>query len=442
MARPKKRDKEDETIQDQEMLASLLENAAENTNKSKKLKFKTAVKNTAFDIFSEETSSQLTKDLMAKAGLGDGFTTSTNSSRDFLPVPWLAMQYLIGRPGIPVNTITEFIGAESVGKSSLVYALMGHFVAHNIPCFYINSEPKSLEPDWQLRLLGTNTAKAAKIRDIINVQELSSLEEMDEHLRAWVAIKRDTENIPIDIPLIVVVDSITKLMNPEEFAASGFAKIKPGEKKKDEGSANVSKQPGITAKWLHQWSRLITPFLTKKNVTIIAVSGQNQNMDSGGASFIKLSEKKNKTRTGGNALNQSAALQFTVTLKKSYKNSAGEDCGKEVLLFCIKNSYGPSAREIQYVLYDDRKENYKKDIPGVYTQQAIDMATPLAQLLVDFNILGFTVKRKKYSSTKLDLYDLTASEVEDYVMNNPDVFMEVATNLSIKGYESEEQQNE
>ena len=146
----------------------------------KRPKFRTAVKNTSFNIFDTESDKQRTKDLMAKAGVGAGFGSSTQSARDYLPVPWLALQYLIGRPGIPMNTITEFIGSESVGKSSLVYALMGEFVAHNIPCFYINSEPKALEPDWQLRLLGTDPVKGRKIRDAIDIQPLNALEEMDD----------------------------------------------------------------------------------------------------------------------------------------------------------------------------------------------------------------------------------------------------------------------
>ena len=140
----------------------------------KRPKFRTAVKNTSFNIFDTESDKQRTKDLMAKAGVGAGFGSSTQSARDYLPVPWLALQYLIGRPGIPMNTITEFIGSESVGKSSLVYALMGEFVAHNIPCFYINSEPKALEPDWQLRLLGTDPIKGRKIRDTIDIQPLNA----------------------------------------------------------------------------------------------------------------------------------------------------------------------------------------------------------------------------------------------------------------------------
>lgn len=404
----------------------------------KRPKFRTAVKNTSFNIFDTAADKQRTKDLMAKAGVGAGFGSSTQSARDYLPVPWIAFQYLIGRPGIPLNTITEFIGSESVGKSSLVYALMGEFVAHNIPCFYINSEPKALEPDWQLRLLGTDPIKGEKIRDAIDIQPLNALEEMDEHMRAWVKIKREDEGIPNDVPLVVVIDSITKLMNPEEFAVSGLAKLKPGEKKKPEGVGNVSQKPGVTAKWLHQWARLITPLLEQKNVTIIAVSGQNQNMDAGGGpSFIKPSEKRNKTRTGGNALNQSAALQFTVTYKGAYKNTAGVACGKEVLLFCEKNSYGPSFREVKYTLYDDRNENYPEDLPGMYKQQAIDMDIALANLLVEKKVLGTSVTRKRYSSSKAEAYEMTAKGFVEHILAKPELFMQVVNDLSIKGYEED-----
>lgn len=428
MPRPKK--KQEEKIVATEQPA---------TTTVKRPKFRTAVKNTSFNIFDTESDKQRTKDLMAKAGVGAGFGSSTQSARDYLPVPWLALQYLIGRPGIPMNTITEFIGSESVGKSSLVYALMGEFVSHNIPCFYINSEPKALEPDWQLRLLGTDPIKGRKIRDAIDIQPLNALEEMDEHMRAWVKIKREDEGIPVDVPLVVVIDSITKLMNPEEFSVSGLAKIKPGEKKKPEGVGSVSQKPGVTAKWLHQWARLIAPLLEQKNVTIIAVSGQNQNMDAGGGStYIKPSAKRNKTRTGGNALNQSAALQFTVTYKGAYKNTSGVDCGKEVLLFCEKNSYGPSFREIKYTLYDDRIENYPDDIEDVFKQQAIDMDIALANLLVEKRILGTTVTRKRYSSTKAEAFEMSAKGFVAHILEKPELFMQVVKELSIKGYDYEE----
>lgn len=411
----------------------------ETISSTTKPKFRSAIRNSTFDIFATDSSAQRTKDLMAKVGLGEGFSSSTQAARDYLPVPWLALQYLIGRPGIPVNTITEIIGAEGIGKSSLTYALMGEFVAHNIPCYYINSEPKALEPDWQLRLLGTDPAKAKKIRDIINVQPLHSLEEMDEHIRAWVDVKRIEEKIPMDVPIVVIIDSISKLMNPEEFAAAGLVKTKPGEKKKPVGVANISQKPAVTAKWLHSWCRHMPKYLMQNNVTIIAVSGQNQNMDAGaGPSYIKPSEKHNDTRVGGKALSQNAALRFTVTYKGAVQNSQKIACGKEVLLFCKKNSYGPSAREVKYIIYDDRAENYKLDVPDVYHQQAIDMDAAIADVLVAAKAFGLTLKAKRYSSTILNVYEVSAAELMSVITSNPEHFKTLTTVLSIKGYDSEE----
>lgn len=403
-----------------------------------KPKFKTAIKSGTFDIFADTEASQRTKDLMAKVGLGTGFSSSTQAARSYLPVPWLGLQYLIGRPGIPVNTFTEVVGAEGIGKSSLMYALMGCFVAQNIPCYYINSEPKALEPDWQLRLLGSDTAKAKKIRDVINVQPLYSLEEMDEHIRAWVHIKREEENIPLEVPLVVIVDSISKLMNPEEFAASGLTKLTPGEKRKAVGVASISQQPGVTAKWIHQWARLMPKYMETYNLTIICVAGQNQNMGAS-ASYIKPAAKHNDTRVGGEALRQNAALRFTATYKGAVKNSSQIAVGKEVLLYCKKNSYGPSFRELQYTILDDREENYKLDVPGEYTQQSIDMDSGLASVMATERILGTTVTRKRYSSTKLNLFELSASEFVSNIMCNPALFRQVVEALSIKGYEFEEE---
>ena len=434
MPRPAKKKVQEDTLKE-----VATETAPVAETPKRRTKFKSAVRNTAFDIFSEEASMQRTKDLMAKVGKGSGFTSATNTSRGFLPIPWLGMQYLIGRPGIPVNTVVEFIGAEGVGKSSLTFALMGSFVANNIPCYYINSEPKALEPDWQLRLLGSDEVKAKRIRDIINVQALNSFEEMDEHMRAWVNVKRDEEKIPIDVPLVMIVDSISKLMNPEEFSVSGLAKPKAGEKAA-EGLGSLSKKPGVSARWLHDWGRQLSGYLEAKNLTLIVVSAQNQNMDAAGA-YIKPSEKNNDTCIGGYAMRQIASLRFTVTYKGAVKNSKQDAVGKEVLLYCKKNSYGPSFREIKYQLLDDRQENYKTDVPGVYVGQAIDMDSGLASVMADKRILGVTVNKKKYTAPKLDAYELSAQELLDHINADQDRFKMVTDALSIRGYDYDEEED-
>lgn len=448
MARPKKvKVKEEPGLDVENMFSVPSEDGHEvsgevevEEKKPKKVKFRTAVKNNSFDLLSSVKATQK-KDFMAKVGLGEGFSASSEVASYYLPVPWLGLQYLIGRPGIPANTIVELIGQESVGKSSLVYAMMGTFIANNIPCYYINSEPKALEGDWQARLVSTDPEKSELIKEVIDVHVMDSLDEMDEGIRQWITMQRTEMGVPLDVPLVCIVDSITKLMTPDEYAASGVAKKKPGEKSKGTGVKNIGGKIGAAATWMHEWSKLIDPFIRANNATIILVSGQNQDMDAGATpSFIPKSAmaKYNKTRRGGNAINQSAALQFTITYKSAVKNTAGEMCGKEVLLYCAKNSYGPSFRELRYQIMDDRKENYN-DIPGEYLQPAIRMDEAVVNLLVERKALGLTLNRKRYSSAQLNIYEASANTVLTTIEANPEWLLEAAEVLSIKGYDEDTQ---
>ena len=440
MARPKKI-KQQETPADEIFTLEDLENSESEETPSTKTKatFRTAVKNTSFNLLSSAKATQK-KDFMAKAGMGDGFQSSSENASYYLPVPWLGLQYLVGRPGLPANTIIEFIGQESVGKSSLVYALMGHFVAHNIPCYYINSEPKILEGDWQARMVSTDPEKAELIKSVIDTHVMDSLDEMDAGIRNWITMQRTELGVPLDVPLVCVVDSITKLLTPDEYAASGIAKRKPGEKSTGTGVTNVKGKIAAAATWMHTWDKTIKGFIRENNATIILVSGQNQDVDAGATpSFIPKSAmaKYNKTRRGGNAINQSACLQFTITYKAGVKNTSGELCGKEVLLFVAKNSYGPSFRELRYSIMDDRKENYN-DIPGEYMQPAIRMSEAVVNALVERKAFGITLNRKRYSSSELDIYEASADTILNAITANPKWLVEAAEYLSIKGYGTEE----
>lgn len=393
---------------------------------------RSAIKNADFDIFSDSASA-----LLSQANQVDGFKSMAEIANSYLPIPWLAMQYVIGRTGLPVNTIIEFIGEEGVGKSSMMHALMGGFISHNVPCLYINSEPKMLEPDWRRRLYSTNPAKGDKIDEVANYEFCSTLDEMDEKVRAWVGKCRGQMKLSKDIPLVAFVDSVTKLLNPEEAEAAGWVDGDKDAAKK--GVQAISKKPGVTAKWMHAWCRAIAPLLVQANLTVILVSGQNQEMDAVASPFVsKIAlAKANKTRPGGNAVNQSAGLQFNLTRIGNYQNSAKEVCGKKICLSAQKNAFGPSKREVDYVLLDDRPENYKgRDMEGKFRAPAILMDEAVCNLMVQGGVLGMTLDRRRYTSAPLDLFKVKAEEVMEKLVANPEYLGHVAKELGIRGYET------
>lgn len=392
---------------------------------------KSAIRNMDFNIFSDANMA-----LLDKANKVDGFKSMAEVANSYLPVPWLALQYVIGRPGIPVNSIIEFMGMEGVGKSSLTNAIMGNFLLHNIPCLYINSEPKKFDPSWRMRLFNTDPQVAAKIDAVATYDYCATLDEMDEMVRKWVAGRR--EIIPMDVPLVVFNDSITKMLNPDEAEAAGWV----GTDYKDavgKGVQAISKKPGVTAKWMHAWSRSIAPFLNKLNVTIINIAGNNIDVNSKVAMNPYMSEiaaeKANTTRIGGTAMNQSSAIQFKLTYIGSYKNSKKENCGKRINISTKKNGTGTSERQINYVILDEETANFKGlDVPGKYTAPAILMDTALCDVLIQKGIFGLSIDRQRYSSPDLDLFKVRADEIVQKIQTTPELLLKAASELGIQGY--------
>lgn len=430
MARPKKTKEEEITLD------TIIQESSEEVVAPKpraRRKAKMAVSAAAFDIFANDQLAEQTKSLLAKSAMADGFKSAADINRDYLPLPWPALQYLIGRIGIPVNTIIEFIGQENTGKSSLVMAMLGNFIKYNIPCLFCNSEPKMLESDWISRLVGADASLGEKVKRVLEVTErLYTLDDMDKLIRKWVHVKRYEQGIPKSVPLVCVIDTITKLLNPEEAEA---LIVQEGKDKSvnvlKNSVADISKKPGVTAKWLHEWTRAITSMLNEENVTIICVSGQNQNMSAGPAGSFAPDggASLNKTRIGGTAMNQSASIQITITRKGIWKDSSGNQIGDMIRARVVKNSYGPK-RSIEYGM---RNDLFSDDVG--YVQQAIDMDEAFANILVSNKIKGLSCTRKLYTSEALGIHQLKAPALVSRLTSDESLMDEIGALLKISGYE-------
>ena len=107
--------------------------SSEENTPVKPVKIRAKKVSTKFDIFADEAVLQQEKELLAKAGVRGAFKSAADINREYLPVPWFALQYVFGKIGITTNTFNEFIGQECVGKSSLAFALACNFIKNGIP---------------------------------------------------------------------------------------------------------------------------------------------------------------------------------------------------------------------------------------------------------------------------------------------------------------------
>lgn len=410
--------------------------SSEENTPVKPVKIRAKKVSTKFDIFADEAVLQQEKELLAKAGVRGAFKSAADINREYLPVPWFALQYVFGKIGITTNTFNEFIGQECVGKSSLVFALACNFIKNGIPVLYINTEAKTLEGSWLYRLAGRDKELGKKLIDRVLMDEYCpTYTEMDNRIRGWIKVMRGGRKIPMETPLVFIVDSVTNLMSPEQAEGKVVSKeeisLKDKLKTLDKGVEDISAKPGGAATFMSAWTKQFTSTLTQFNVTGILVSGQSTNMSSmGGFANTEGGASLNKTRVGGTALHKSAAIQCTITKRGMWKNSAQEHIGDMIRIRNVKNSYGPKVADVVYHL---RNKDWK-DGP-LTVDQAIDMSEALGEILVSSGVFGFTVNRKKYTSIPLGIEQVSAKELEELVNSDEELQIKLGQALGISGYE-------
>ena len=183
------------------------------------------------------------------------------------------------------------------------------------------------------------------------------------------------------------------------------------------------------AKYAQKWCRTLPSWLSKNNVILLIVSHQNQKVDMGfgGGSFS--SDAFNRTKIGGNAFNQNAALQLILT-REGFLLQSGEKIGTKVKATIAKNSYGPEGGIIRYELVSrpwlDDSENYQQ--PSLY----FDNTT--ADWFASNNILNTRVDRKRYTCEDLEVTSQTASEFCKQLYSRPEILTRLGTERHILGY--------
>lgn len=386
-----------------------------------------------------------------------GFHTAAEIRQSMIPLQHFYLQQAMRIYGIPQSNMMRILGGAGLGKTTLAITLAGGAMLQGCPVFLVNTEVKKLTPARMKQALHRDPRIAARMLDRMLIRDAFTLEECEEKIIDYVDVVRgrkavaadDAGNkqkfpvVPLDTPVIVIVDTWSKLMNPGE--AAGFSTYGVStDKKAQEAAKKKFKATGTGstfghAKYAQAWSRRLPYFLSHNNVALILVEHQNDNVQMAENNPNQAAKQPqmpadvgdlyNEKVVGGRAFKQNAALTWIVVRKGLAKDSANNKIGTICKLRVAKNSFGPDNAVLEYTVNTVPPED-----PDTFLPPAINMDLGFANWLVSEGLLGTRVDSKKYTSKILGVTAGSAEELSAAFHANTAVMEALGKQLKIEGY--------
>lgn len=409
---------------------------------------------TVMNIFSAEddplgmTCDILNEIYASRANRPTGFSTGNDLRRGGVSLPHFYWQYLFGNRRIPTRCLLDLIGGENIGKTTLGLSMISWGIKYDQAFgLWIETEGKPLWESRIARIMDTNPQRAFIMQQRGLARKTAhTLDEMVEVMTDWVLVMRGKRVGPgkksvcvhISQPLIVFVDTLSKLMSPAE--ATGhyeYGKYMQGDKATGKAAKAKAIGDGSNfnhAKFIHEWARKLPSFLSENNVLLICAHHQNDkiNMNSFGlASFMSedTAALYNKTKIGGRATNQNAAFQMIMTQAGSVKNSAKAVIGRKVKIRMDKNTYGPHGRQISYEVHTEHVDGANEWAPVlVLDNDILTWFSENSYLPIKAETGG------RWSWPEKGLLHSSASDLVNALHQDKDLLVHLGGRLKIEGY--------
>jgi len=359
-----------------------------------------------------------------------------------IELPQFALQFLFQNRFIDQGSVLEIIGPEGCGKTTLALTIASYFMMQQkASVMWMNADSKDMRQDHIHRILHTDPVQGKAMMDNIKYFKPHSLDQMWEAMWEFVQQERGLKKkagkrsvcLPINQPLVVIVDPFGRLMSPDE--AQGFQLY--GSLRDEKDSRTMDGLLGGTnfghAKFAARWTRRLAYMCDALNVMLIVISEQNTKIDMGGAgakfalpdSYV---QARNKTKLGGGALNKAAAYQIIIGPSGVIKNAAGDVMGKSIRARMDKNSHGPHNAEITYELH----ETAQFDGPG-YLEPVLQFDTAAADLIMGTNTTDLTLG-VAYDWPSQDMYGRNSLNIGFNFHRNIEMVRRFAELYRIRGY--------
>lgn len=233
---------------------------------------------------------------------------------DYVPTRFTTLNRAIGLGGIPIGLVTEIVGDEGCGKTTLALSLTADAQRHGLQCMYLDLEGK-VRMDYA-RTLGVKG-------DLLLVNPKNG----DEAMKAL------TDLLPTGAIGFAVVDSVALLSCGAEWDKEIY-------------ESNMA----MTARLMSQSLRRIIPLIRKNGCALVFINQYRQSVG-------KMFGNPNQS-TGGRALQYASSLKLELRDGKMIYDSDGgssEDkskpIGKNVKVKISKNQVGTPFADCNLTLF-------------------------------------------------------------------------------------------
>lgn len=356
-----------------------------------------------------------------------------------LPLRSLYFQWMINNRGLPKG-VTNFVGKDRLGKTSLIWNLLGGFVLGGIPCVLLVCEKKGANPLWSARCMTNDRERAHAMVGSVMVDEIQLLAQMSEFVLECCKLLRDPTSevyVPMHLPIAVVADPINKLATNAQ--AAGIVAYDGKDKEKRTELADHGHM-WDRAKWLHAWVVEFLLEFSRYNIHLILSEHQNEDGPGGtGArapSFLPqyTKELNHRTKNGGQAINQVTNLQLTFA-EKGFIYSAGEKVARRIIISPYKNSYGPEGRSCCFALKGDDFHDTDNYLDSGLRWDYTEVEWLAENGYLGFRKTGATLAAERFSCAALGITQASLCEAAQAWREAPQEMRDaLGAQLEIPGY--------